>query len=813
MTDTPPPAPMDIQPGRSGFFRQMSIVWLVPLIALAVSLGVAWQNYANQGTEIEIQFENASGIAAEETEVKYRDVTVGRVEKVAFAEGLKEVLVTVRIDNEIAPYLDQDAEFWVVRPDVSVRGISGLDTVLSGVYIEGNWNDDPDFQQYEFVGLEEPPLTRAGQNGTEIILRTKDGSSLTTGAPVLHKGIQVGYLETPRLSANGNSVTATAFIEAPFDRRITTNTRFWDTSGFSVSFGTGGISLDVSSIASLIEGGIAFDTVVSGGDPVRDGDNFDLFDSEESARTSLINNPDLPQLEVAVMFDGSVNGLASGSEVRFRGLRVGTVAELNAVTVEDRVFGPSVQLRTVLAIEPGRMGLSSEATPEDALDLIADLVRTNNLRARLVTGNILSGSLNVELFEEPEAERAFVDLAAKPYPIIPTTTNVITDVADEAQGVLARINALPIEDLMNGAVDLMDSIEQVVRSEGVSQAPDEIVALLQDTRNIVGSDDVQAIPEELRAIVTQLNSIVEEAGNADLVTRIGGLVDSTSSVVATIDTATQNLPTLTTEIEALVAKANALELAALVTETNETLNIIETFMATEALNAAPEALVGLVDDARALIANDDLQAMPGDLRRVVGEIDTILGTLNEADLATQLSEAITSANNAAASVEAATSGLPAITAQLDELATKANTLDFEGLVKETTDTLAAINTLVAADATQDLPASLSSALDELSLFLGEVREGGAIENVNAALASAADAARAIEDAASSLPALSSRASALVSRTDAVIQSYGDRSRFSAETLSTLRDIQEAADAVSALARAIQRNPSSLLTGR
>ena len=117
--------------------------------------------------------------------------------KVEFAAGLSDVLVHARIDQKIAPYLDDDAEFWVVRPDVSVRGITGLDTVLGGVYIEGNWDTEADVAQCQFVGVENPPITRAGQRGSVITLRARDGSALSAGAPILHKGIQVGYLETP----------------------------------------------------------------------------------------------------------------------------------------------------------------------------------------------------------------------------------------------------------------------------------------------------------------------------------------------------------------------------------------------------------------------------------------------------------------------------------------------------------------------------------------------------------------------------------------------------------------------------------------
>lgn len=702
MSDTPKAAKMDVRPAKTGAVKRLSLVWFVPLIALLVSLGVAYQNYADRGTFIEITFENASGVKAGETVIKYRDVDVGRIEDVAFAEDLNDVIVTAEIDTAVAAFLDDDAQFWVVQPDVSLRGVSGLSTVLSGVYIEGTWDTEADVQQYRFTGLEEPPLIRLNQRGTQIVLRSRDGSSLADGAPILHKGIQVGYLETPRLAFDGQSVMVNAFVEAPYDRIITSSTRFWDASGFTVNFGTGGLELDVNSLASLIEGGIAFDTVVSGGTPIRDGQTYDIFASEENARESLFGNPDRPVLNLAVLFDGSVSGLTKGSEVRFQGIRIGEVVDLSAVVVDNRSVA-EVQLRTVLAIEPERLGMGQLATPEEALSFLSDFVR-QGLRARLATGNILSGSLVVEFVEVEDAPPGVLNTEAEPYPLFPVTSSSITDVADSAEDVLTRINNLPVEELMEGAIDLMDSLERLANEDSLRAAPQELVGLLEDTRSLIGSDDVQAIPNEVRDVV---------AGFDDIITGL----------------------------------------------------------------------------------------------------DEIVTGIAQAQLAAKLTETLDNANALTENLQAGTENLPAISAQVEELTKKANALELEALVAEATATLDSINTLVGSESTQDIPASLSAALDEVGLFLAEVREGGAINNVNAALASASEAAQAIELAVEGLPDLANRANALVAQTETVIAGYGERSRFSTETLATMREIQAAADAVSALARAIQRNPNSLLTGR
>lgn len=256
-------------------WRNLSPIWLVPLVALLVSLGAAWRSYADRGVLIEITFENASGITPDDTTVRYRDVVIGKVEDVGFAEGLSRVSVWVRIDKEIAPYLDEDATFWVVRPEVSARGVSGLSTVLSGVYIEGAWDQTTGKARTRFEGVDSPPLAHPGRDGRRITLRTEDGRMVSEGAPVLFRGIEVGRLERPRLTVSGDSIVVDAFIEAPHDRRINSATRLWDSSGFSVSIRASGLQLDVDSIASLVAGGIEFDTVFEGGRPVSSGAVFD----------------------------------------------------------------------------------------------------------------------------------------------------------------------------------------------------------------------------------------------------------------------------------------------------------------------------------------------------------------------------------------------------------------------------------------------------------------------------------------------------------------------------------------------------------
>lgn len=213
-TDTPPPEPT-LKPAKRPLWDRISIVWIVPFLALAVVIAIAWQSYADRGPLIEIGFDNASGIRAGNTELRFRDVRIGLVEEVTFAEGLGKVLIKARIDKDVAPYVDADAQFWVVRPQVTAQGVSGLGTVLSGVYIEGLWDDQSGETVTRFDGLPDAPLERVGQSGLRLTMRASDGAALTENTPILYRGVQVGRVGKPVISDDGTTSEADAVIFAP----------------------------------------------------------------------------------------------------------------------------------------------------------------------------------------------------------------------------------------------------------------------------------------------------------------------------------------------------------------------------------------------------------------------------------------------------------------------------------------------------------------------------------------------------------------------------------------------------------------------
>ena len=191
----------------------VNVIWLVPIIALVVTLAIAWNAFAERGSLIEVEFADATGVTPGETVLRFREITVGQVESVSFTPDLSKVIVQIRVDKDVAPYIDADAAFWIVRPQVTAQGVTRLDTVLTGSFIEGYWDAQVAQPQTRFVGLVRPPLIREDAKGTWVRLTTDNADGLTEGAPILFHGLEAGRMENLRLDESGQKVIVDAFID------------------------------------------------------------------------------------------------------------------------------------------------------------------------------------------------------------------------------------------------------------------------------------------------------------------------------------------------------------------------------------------------------------------------------------------------------------------------------------------------------------------------------------------------------------------------------------------------------------------------
>lgn len=783
------PEAVSISPARRALWQRASFVWLIPLAALAIALGVAWQAYSSRGPLIEITFTDASGVKARETELRYRNIAVGMVEEVNFTPDLSGVVVSVRVDKDVAPYIDVATSFWIVRPELTAQGVTGLDTVLTGVYIEGAWDNAIASPQTRFRGRDVAPLFRPGQDGLQITLRSLAGGSLTDNSPITYRGIEVGRVGRAQISPEGNFAIADAIIDARHARLITRNTRFWDTSGFTFSVGPTGAQIDFSSLATLVGGGITFDTFVSGGGRVQDGTVFEVFADQAAARESLFRAPEVDTLDLRVVFDENIAGLAVGAPVELGGLRIGTVQGVSGIVDPDAFGDNRVRLSVLLGLQPARLGLQGDVSSGAALSFLQERVRSG-MRARLASAGLLSSTLKIELIETEDAAPAALQVADGRVPVMPTTQSDISDAAATVEGVVTRIGDLPIEELLGSAIAFLNSAERLVSDPDLRQTPADARALLADIRAIAASDGVQRVPQALDDMLGRLAAVLSEIEAAGLAARIGSAADAATGAADALSTSLDGVPALVAQIGAVADNAASLPLDSLTEEIRD-----------------------LTRSANAILGSEGARQVPETLAAVLTRFETLLADLESAQTAARLTEALQAAAAAADGVTSAAEGVPELVAQLNAVAETAAQLPLDALVQDTAALTRSAEALIGTEAARRLPDDLGAALREIGAALAELRAGGAVGNINDTLASARSAADAVAGSADALPALVARAQTVLDQASATLAGYDSGDVISRNAQRTLRDISRAAEALTSLARMLERNPGALIRGR
>ena len=449
MHDNDPLAPAP-EPGTPQVTRsrwRVSLVWLVPLIAAVIGLSMlvhAW--YAN-GPEVQISFKTATGLEAGKTPVKYKDVTVGGVSSIALSEDRSHVIVTVSLIKNAAGLARADSRFWVVRPRIGAGGVSGIDTLLSGAYIGVDAGTSEETGR-RFTGLETPPPVIGGMPGRTFVVRADDLGSLDIGAPVYYRRIQVGRVASYSLDEDGSGVSVQIFVDAPYDRFVTTGSRFWNASGVDVSLSAAGLKLNTQSLATVLAGGIAFATppgAGAGAQPASENARFALEKDQQAA----LAPPDGPPQRIRLLFEQSLRGLAVGAPVEFSGIDLGQVTSLHLdydaarkrfLSVVDIEVFPD-RLGKVLEKLPSLQGSSEEQGAQ-----FLKLMVANGLRAQAKSANILTGQLYVSLDFIRNAPPVPFDVAARPL-ILPTVRGEFDKLQEQVSSIVAKVEKMPLDSI------------------------------------------------------------------------------------------------------------------------------------------------------------------------------------------------------------------------------------------------------------------------------------------------------------------------------------------------------------------------------
>ncbi len=463
---------------------RLPLVWLIPVIAALAGGWLAVKSVLDKGPTVTIEFRTAEGIEAGKTRVRYRDIDIGAVTQVVLKEDAQAVVVTAELAKEAAQLLVEDSRFWVVRPRITGGGVSGLGTLLSGAYIGLDAGQSVTSRR-TFVGLEVPPILTTGLDGHEFTLKAEDLGSVGYGTPIYFRRLQVGTVTAFELDNDGGGVTIRIFVNAPYNGFVKTGTRFWHASGIDVSLSAEGISVDTESVASLMVGGLAFETppFAKGSGTAPPSSVFKLY----ANRADALREPDDVGMRYALVFSESVRGLKPGAPVEFRGIPIGEVNEISTRYVASR---DRIQISVHITIYTDRLRRLS-----DRKDSISEEERRANmdkfvaagLRAQLRMGNLLTGQLYVALDFVDGAPPAKVAWNASP-PELPTSKGELEALQATLVSVARKLDAVPYAQIaadLHNAIGSLDttlkSTETLLTKLGAEVAPD-VQSTLADTR-------------------------------------------------------------------------------------------------------------------------------------------------------------------------------------------------------------------------------------------------------------------------------------------------------------------------------------------
>jgi paraquat-inducible protein B len=470
-----------------------SLIWLIPILAAVIGISLAVKTWIQLGPEITITFHSAEGLEAGKTKIKYKEVEIGTVQSITLSEDRSLVLVTAQLKKEAKSFTAADSRFWVVRPRIASSGVSGLSTLLFGAYIGADAGVETE-KKYIFTGLEVPPIITRDVSGKQYVLHSANIGSLDIGSPVFYRRIKVGQVTAFDLDEDGKGVTTRIFINAPYDKFVGINTRFWHASGFDMQINADGFKLKTESLTTVVLGGLSFQSPDDNpGPPAREDTAFALAENEVEA----LRGPDGEAEIILLNFKQSLRGLRPGSEVNFRGLVLGQV---KSIGIEYDPKQQEFSMPVLVQIYPERLGRrfaeyrkQSKYTAQQRLQFMIN----RGLAAQLRNSNLLTGQLYIAFDFFPKAipakkaarHRNEADMDTSPILLeLPTIPSSAEEIQTQVSEIALKLSKVPFDQIGDELQQSLKVLKGTLNSAGLlaeklnNDVAPEITVAMKDVR-------------------------------------------------------------------------------------------------------------------------------------------------------------------------------------------------------------------------------------------------------------------------------------------------------------------------------------------
>ncbi|NNC24066.1 intermembrane transport protein PqiB [Salinisphaera sp. USBA-960] len=483
------------QLSRAGWLR-VSPVWLIPLIAALIGVWLLYDTFANRGPVIKLHMDAAQSIQAGKTQLKVRSVSVGHVTDVSLASDYQDAVITVQMDSDTAKLIGDDSRFWVVKPRVGPQGISGLNTILSGAYLQLRPAGEPSGKR-RFKVQDTPPAVPANQPGKSLQLVTSGNNRLSVGDPIVYQGRNVGRLVDSRFSVGKRQTVYKLFIRKPYSKLITDRTQFWMRSGIQFHLGSQGADVQVGSLESMLVGGVTFGVAkgVKAGKPAENGDRFKLYATHNAAKQDRYDR----RIKYVMLVDQSVRGLSDGAPVNYRGLRVGTVEKVPFYRNFHLERFSELKIPILIAIEPQRPSLGWTDWSDAEWRQKNRRFFKHGLRATVKSSNLLTGSKLVSLNFDQNAPPYETKKIGK-YPVFPSEPSQIASIQKQLSDLMYQLNDLDAKALANQVKGTVGEANKTLK---------QVHQMSRRINRLLAQRDTKQLPAKLNQTLKQLRTTLE----------------------------------------------------------------------------------------------------------------------------------------------------------------------------------------------------------------------------------------------------------------------------------------------------------------
>ncbi len=529
--------------------RVLTSIWLVPFIALIIALWLAYQYYIKIGYKITIKFKSNAGLIENQSPIKMRDVTIGIVKKISLSKDGKGVIIKARMSREVDGYLNSKAKFWIVHPDVGTQGISGLDTIVSGSYIQLYGQKDIKAKKIKhYIGLEHPYIDDNAK-GKYFVLSAPKSYNVSEKGIIYYRMMKIGRVERVAISPDGTHVNFTIFIEENYIKYINSRSKFYARSNFNIDFSNRNLDISTAPFSQIIHGGISLYTPIDTLDKnitLKEDKIFHLYKNFADMRSKqLVGEGENKFFKLT--FKDKINKLQIGTPIEFKNFRVGYITDIkNSYSKEHRKIESYIYalIRTD----------------------IFNKKELNGLKAKISSINIpVIGADYIELFFD-NRHKTPLKKDRDNYYIIPTIKKrAKKDIMSDIKVLITKLQKLPLKKLLNSTTKLVNENRKPINSlmkklnrtvNSLNSTFKKLDTTISNINRFTSKDEFMELPTAINSSLAQLQTTLLEL--EDLVNQYGGDSKFSEQISLTLEAISEASESFNRTNEILNRKANAL---------------------------------------------------------------------------------------------------------------------------------------------------------------------------------------------------------------------------------------------------------------